>query len=503
MSIENATIGWADKNKTAMLRKLALVLLLSAPAMSGKGQVYFDNLYLHDDQVEGISLGGSVLVSDGYLTWKYKSPTAEAYGNASLLMIDFYGDVISETDLPLIDTIWDIVRNIVSLNDTIFVALSFEQVLTEDTPGDMVLRKLNRNAEVEWKQIYGDTGQLDVPQRVAITADGGFIMVGQVTIETQGNQEADVWLVKTDENGVVEWEQTYGGLNYDSGSDVVQTPDGGYLLLGWTRSYGAGQRDFYLIKTDNLGNEEWYQTYGGAGNEIGSSILQLSDGNYSLTGSGSQGVQQGSGSLGRIYKIAPDGGTIWAKTYIYESNSGNNLHKSLELWNGDLVSVGMTNNTSNAGYLVRTDSLGEVIWQREYDKNESTDLFYSLLATDDGGFLLSGQAVNEETNSQDAWLLKVDSLGCTFPNCIVGVDEEERTVIVDVWPNPTSEVLHLELQQHGMAEIMLYDMAGKLLLQKQTTQLREVIDVSALESGLYLLSVLQEDMKTTVKVMVW
>jgi hypothetical protein len=485
-----------------MLRKLALVLLLSAPALSGKAQIYFDNLYGNDSTAGGIAVGGTVLLGTEYYSWStlFHLQRWEQYS----FIVDVEGNQIADFSLGTEDTISEQPLNVIVKVDTLLIGLAFQRILTDQgAQGDAVLTCHSSSGEIYWKRSYGDTNQIDVVQRVAHTSDGGFILVGQVVIETQGNEEADVWLVKTDEDGVVEWEQTYGGLNYDSGSDVVQTPDGGYLLLGWTRSYGAGQRDFYLIKTDSEGNEEWFETYGGGGNEIGSSILQLSDGNYLLTGSGSQGVQQGSGSMGRIYRIAPDGGTIWASTYIYESNSGNNLHKSLELWNGDLVSVGMTNNTSNAGYLVRTDSLGEVIWKREYDKNESTDLFYSLLATEDGGFLQSGQAVNEETNSQDAWLLKVDSVGCTFPNCIVGMDEEEKTVMVDIWPNPTSEVLNLELQQQGMAEIMLYDMAGKLLVQKQTTQQREALDVSALDNGLYLLTVLQGDMKTTVKVMVW
>jgi hypothetical protein len=139
--------------------------------------------------------------------------------------------------------------------------------------------------------------------------------------------------------------------------------------------------------------------------------------------------------------------------------------------------------------LVRTDSLGEVIWQREYDKNESTDLFYSLLATDDGGFLLSGQAVNEETNSQDAWLLKVDSLGCTFPNCIVGVDEEERTVIVDVWPNPTSEVLNIEKTNDGETlTFSVFDMNGNEVLNQVQYDAHGSIDVSKWAAGIYIMN---------------
>jgi hypothetical protein len=126
-----------------------------------------------------------------------------------------------------------------------------------------------------------------------------------------------------------------------------------------------------------------------------------------------------------------------------------------------------------------------------------------MLTTEDGGFLLGGQAVNLETMSQDAWILKVDSVGCAYPNCLVGIDETEPTkVMVDMWPNPATDVLNIELQQQGGAEVHLCDMAGKLLLQKQMTQMRETIDVSTLQNGLYLLTVIQDASRATVRIVV-
>jgi hypothetical protein len=196
-----------------------------------------------------------------------------------------------------------------------------------------------------------------------------------------------------------------------------------------------------------------------------------------LTGAGSQ--PSGSGSQGTIFKIAPAGEVIWNKTYIYPGNSGNEFQKTVETWNGDLVTTGLTDNLSNSGWLVRTDSLGEVIWQREYDKNQHTDLFYSILATDDGGFLLSGVARNTETNSPDAWLLKVDSMGCAYADCPpwvgVGVEEiEENDVTVDVYPNPFSNNFNLRYALASEAKdvtVEVYDLVGRSV---KTVQLRNV-----------------------------
>lgn len=452
------------------------------------GQIYFDNLYQYGDRVEGISIEGTVKLSDGYLSWVYTSPVAESYGNVGLLMTDFAGNMIGSYELPLIDTIRERVRNIIALDDTTLIALSFEQVLTESTPGDMVLRKLNRNGLVDWKQTYGDSGRLDVAQRLARTNDGGFIMAGQITIEGLNGQEADGWLVKADANGNQQWEQTYGGSDYDAISDVIQTADGGYLSLGWARSFGTGQRDFYLIKTDSAGNEQWHETYGGAGEDVGSSILRLTNGNYLLTGGGTNAAV--TTAKGFLYEVTPSGQQVWHQEYASGPSEGDHLFMSVQLADGSIVSCGVADNNGtggNAGWLVKTDANGDLLWQREYDKNQYTDLFYSLLATDDGGFLLSGQAVNEQTNSQDAWLLKVDSVGCTFPNCITGIDEAgSKEIVVDVWPNPATDVLNIEkLDPSTSLRVTAYDLSGREILRFTQNTRRSTIDVSNWPNGVY------------------
>lgn len=137
---------------------------------------------------------------------------------------------------------------------------------------------------------------------------------------------------------------------------------------------------------------------------------------------------------------------------------------------------------------------GELLWQRVFDKNQHTDLFYSMLATEDGGFLLSGQAVNEETNSQDAWLLKVDSVGCAYPLCIVGVDElGSREALVNVWPNPVGNILNVEITGNSRhLDLQVFDISGREILRFTQHNRRATLDTGHWNSGIYLLKGMDE-----------
>ena len=146
---------------------------------------------------------------------------------------------------------------------------------------DFWLVKTDSAGNLVWSQTYGGAN-FDEAYSMIQTSDGGYALAGYT--ESFGAGAADFWLVKTDSAGNLVWSRTYGGANGDVAYSVIQTSDGGYALACMTASFGAGWSDFWLVKTDSTGNMIWSQTYGGANDDVAYSVIQTNDGGYALAG---------------------------------------------------------------------------------------------------------------------------------------------------------------------------------------------------------------------------
>ena len=149
---------------------------------------------------------------------------------------------------------------------------------------DLLLIRTDGMGKCIWSRIWGGSGE-DVGYFVQETRDGGFIVTGSTKSFSMG--EELLWLVKTDGNGNLSWDKTFGGFvssSGDGGWSVDETDDGGYIITGYTQSLGSGRKDLWLLKTDGQGSKIWDKTFGGREDDVGMSVLQSRDGGYIVAG---------------------------------------------------------------------------------------------------------------------------------------------------------------------------------------------------------------------------
>ncbi|MCD4818962.1 MAG: T9SS type A sorting domain-containing protein [Candidatus Cloacimonetes bacterium] len=251
---------------------------------------------------------------------------------------------------------------------------------------DFWLIKTDSNGDEEWTKTFGGTGW-EWSYSVQQTTDGGFVIVGAKDPTSMGY--FNVWLIKTDEFGNGEWTNTYGGESADYGTCVKQTSDGGYIIVGDTYSFGAGSRDVLLIKTDSNGNQLWLETYGGTDSDGGQYVIQTDDSGYILTGY-TKSFGPDEKDLWLI-KTDSSGGIIWDNTWGGSEDDGG---ECVQLTNdGNYIIVGHTESYGagdNDVYLIKADTNGETIWTKTIG-NEDFDWGRSVQQTDDGGYIVVGE----------------------------------------------------------------------------------------------------------------
>jgi len=270
---------------------------------------------------------------------------------------------------------------------------------------DLWLIKADSKGNRIWDKAFGGSGE-DTAYFVRETKDGGYIVTGST--KSFGIGEESLWLLKTDSNGSREWDRTFGGFvssSGDGGWSLAETKDGGYIVAGYTKSYGAGGKDLWLIRTDHMGNRLWDKVFGGAKDDVGMSVVQTKDGGYLITG---RTASYGAGEDDVwLLKTSPQGILQWNVTIGGKKDDVG--FQAIELADGYAI-VGRTesgNPQAKTAFLLKTDLRGRKIWEREYKRGSSG---ISLQSTSDGGFIIVG-SIDSKQRGKDALLIKTDSIG--------------------------------------------------------------------------------------------
>ncbi|MCC6012615.1 T9SS type A sorting domain-containing protein, partial [Candidatus Caldipriscus sp.] len=275
---------------------------------------------------------------------------------------------------------------------------------------DIFLIKTDANGNVIWAKTYGGinwgTGY-DWAYSVQQTSDGGYIVAGLTSFFGPGY--SDIFLIKTDANGNVIWVKTYGGIDYERAYSVQQTSDGGYIVAGYTDSFGAGYEDIFLIKTDANGDVQWAKAYGGTSVDVAYSVQQTSDGGYIVAGLTSF-FGPGYSDIFLI-KTDANGDVQWAKTY---GGTNDEWAESVQQTSdGGYIVAGYTDSFGAVNwdvFLIKTDTNGNIIWAKTYG-GAGLDVAYSVQQTSDGGYIVAGYTDSFGAVNWDVFLIKTDANG--------------------------------------------------------------------------------------------
>ncbi len=327
------------------------------------------------------------------------------YGTGTMLSA---GDIITTSQLIYV------------FSDTGFCQseTSFFVEVTIDDPGEGP----GDNEIIEWQKTYGGIHS-DQPSRIKSTSDLGYIVVGRSNSldgdVTQTNVDpSDIaavdncWIVKLNQSGAIEWQKTIGGSNLDYASDVVQLPDGGYVVVGGSTSSDAGFENYHnlddaiVVRFDSAGTILWKKAYGGSSNDAFESILITPQGNLLLLGqtqSNDGDVSGNHDSTGNTYdiwavEINSSGSIVWQKCY---GGTGQDYGKKIvEILDGGFAIGGSTTSTdgdftaSHGMYdyvVIKINAVGTLQWQTVIG-GENQDFLHDFIACTDGGYLLSGSA---------------------------------------------------------------------------------------------------------------
>ena len=319
---------------------------------------------------------------------------------------------------------------------------------------------------IEWQKclggVYGDTVQIndttiyyssgeDLIQKIRKTNDGGYIVVGTTgsnNTDVSGNHGLmDIWVVRLNSTGVIQWQKCYGGSYNEYGSDIQQTSDGGYIVCGGASSIdgdiaGSGFHgsqysayDIFVFKITSSGVIQWKKCLGGSGTEGANAIKQTSDGGYIVAGStntNNNGDVTGYNPNNSYYesdawvvKLTSSGNIDWKK--CYGDDNGDNFNSVEILNDGSFYFSGTTGSYQTSGnhggydfWVVKTDGFGNVLWKKLYG-GSGYDIGNSLKITPDQGFVFTGETEsyngdvlgsnNIDNNGSDVWVFRTDNLG--------------------------------------------------------------------------------------------
>ena len=505
---------------------IIIALLLLFVSIEGEAQIYFSTRY---DFFTGPETAGSVLeVNDGYLVVGNLLDSSGSNLQLGLLKIDSLGNEVWKKSYGQSGV--NYFPGIGSLISTLDGGFALGGGVNDQSISFAQLWRFDQNGDTLWTKRFGDGINFFTASQCIQTPDSGFVIIGATDVT---DPDVDILLIKTNSLGVLEWQQVYGGGQSEYGFTVDVTDDKGYILGGNTESFGAGDKDTYIIKVDSTGNEQWSKTYGDIYLDCAAHIICTSDSGYVISTCTGKYILSGSflQRRARVIKIDNGGNVVWDNEFG-PARLGLGLFAIHELSDGSFITAGQTNNVMGTpvgngfeiGVLLKTSSTGDSIWYREYEYDpcaNNSDFIRDIKPTSDGGFITGGffspntSFQCNDIGSQDMWVLKLDSCGCAYAGCdsacqqLVGIEETpyQASLTLKIYPNPASSMATVSIPNNGEGtrpsyanasvgenyHLSIYDITGREVESYEVNhQPTLTINTQELGTGLYFLQLKQE-----------
>lgn len=326
--------------------------------------------------------------------------------------------------------------------------------------GDRYIVKYDNAGNVLSEDFAVASGGKNMARSIELTTDGGYVVAGSISStdgDISGNHfGTDGWVIKTDNNGVIQWQKPLGGSGEDYATSIKKTSDGGYIVTGNSNSIDGdvtvnhGGTDYWVVKLSSAGNIQWQKSFGGTGIDSATSVQQTTDGGYVVMGRTTSTDGDVTGNHGStdywLLKLDASGNLVWQKALGgTDSDVGLAVQQTSE---GGYVVIGYSastdgNITGNHGgndcWVVKLDEVGNITWQKALGGTKS-DIAYSVRQTTDGGYIIAGTSnsndgdvsgnhpkmnVTPTSYGSDFWIVKLNGTGnIVWQKCLGSSDDE-------------------------------------------------------------------------------
>lgn len=291
---------------------------------------------------------------------------------------------------------------------------------------DIYVVKLTTSGSILWTKTIG-TSEVDIAKSIIQTSDGGYAIAGD--IYNNGTTSADLFIIRMDAAGTILWTRTINRAAYDYSCAIIQTNDGGFVIGGMSATGGVFSGDMYVVKLSSAGTYQWSKTYGGTHDEVAYTIIKTTDGGLAFAGySNSFGPY----NLFNFIKTDSLGNIQWNRL-IGESGTGSHIYSIIQLTDGSYLLAGEITPTGTGNYdmyIVKLNSSGTIVWTRTVT-GSGYDMANSITQTTDGGFVLGGYTNSYGAGGNDMFIVKLNSSGALQWSKTVGGagDDQAKSII--------------------------------------------------------------------------